>query len=130
MSQSNEQIVRDWYETRRRGAAEGFWDAHVADDVTYHLPARNPLGGDHRGKDAVRKWLATLHKRSGHTFRLEILDITSSARHTVALVRATAQRHGKSLDSKQAHVFEIRDGRITNIRIYAYDRYAVDEFWS
>ncbi len=138
MSKSNEQIVRDWFETRRRAvaegfwdhAAEGFWDAHVADDVTYHLPARNPNGGDHRGKNAVRKLLAALHERSGHTFRLEIHDITSSAHHAVALVRATAQRHGKSLDSNQAHVFEIRDGRITDIWGIAYDRYAVDEFWS
>ncbi len=71
MSQSNEQIVREWFETRRRAAAEGlwdaaaegFWDAHVADDVTYHLPARNPNGGDHRGKEAVRKLFAALHER-------------------------------------------------------------------
>ncbi len=138
MSQSNEEIVREWFETRRRAAAEGFWDAaaeefwdtHVADDVTYYLPARNPNGGNHSGKEAVRKLFAAFQERTGHTFRLEILDITSSAHHAVALARATAQRHGKSLDSNQAHVFEIRAGSITDVWGIAYDRYAVDEFWS
>ncbi len=73
--------------------------------------------------------MSAMHERSGHTFRIEILDITSSAHHVVALVRVTAEREGKNLDSKQAHVFEFRAGRISDIWVYTYDRYVVDEFW-
>ena len=54
----------------------------------------------------------------------------SSARHAVTLVRATANREAKFLDSKQAHVFEIVGDRIVRIWIYACDRYAVDAFWN
>ena len=130
MRPSNERLVREWYEARsRRGKPGEFWNNHVVDDLAYHLPARNPLGGEYRGKDAVRELMSAMHERSGHTFRTEILDITSSAHHVVALVRVTAEREGKSLDSKQAHVFEFCAGRISDIWIYTYDRYVVDEFW-
>ena len=127
---TNEEIARGYYESRMRGDVEAFWREHVADDVGYHLPARSPLGGEFHGKPAVRKAIAAVFERCDNTFKVEILDIASSARHAVALVRATAQRVGRTLDSEQVHVFELRDGRITNIWIYGYDRYAIDEFWS
>ncbi len=127
---TNEEIATNYYEARIRGDAEEFWKNHVADDVSYHLPAHNTLGGDFYGKSDVRKALAAIFELSGNTFKSQVLDITSSASHAVALVRATAQREGKFLDSKQAHVFEIVGGRIVRIWIYAYDRYAVDAFWN
>ena len=74
--------------------------------------------------------LAAIVALSGETFKLELLDVTSSATHAIALVRATAQRQDKFLDARQAHVFEIIGGRIVSIWSYAYDRYAIDEFWN
>ena len=103
---------------------------HVADNIAYHLPARTALGGDFYGKPEVRKALAAIVALSGETFKLELLDVTSSATHAIALVRATAQRQDKFLDARQAHVFEIIGGRIVSIWSYAYDRYAIDEFWN
>lgn len=127
---SSEYIVRSWYETRARGEYEDFWREHVADGVVYHLPARNPLGGDHRGKEAVRAWLDALDKRSGSTFRIEVRDVALTREGAVALLRVTAERVGRRLDSKQAHVFQIEGGQITHIWEYGYDRYAIDDFWS
>ena len=127
---THEEIVRNYYEARHSGTAQAFWSEYVADDVAYHLPARTPLGGDFYGKSEVRRALAAIYALSGETFRLELLDVTTSASHAVALVRATAQRDGKVLDSRQAHVFEIVDGQITSIWNYGYDRYAIDAFWT
>jgi uncharacterized protein len=127
---TNEEIVRSYYEARSGALAETFWAERVADDVAYFLPARTALGGEFFGKPEVRKALAAISALSGGTFRLQVLDICSSANRAVALVRATAQREGKTLDSRQAHVFEFVDGRIASISNYAYDRYAVDAFWN
>jgi len=88
---TNEEIATNYYEARIRGDAEEFWNNHVADDVSYHLPAHNALGGDFYGKSDVRKALAAIFELSGNTFKSQVLDITSSASHAVALVRATAQ---------------------------------------
>ena len=127
---TNEEIVRGYYAARSAGVADDFWTEHVADNIAYHLPARTALGGDFYGKSEVRKALAAIVALSGETFKLELLDVTSSSTHAIALVRATAQRQGKSLDARQAHVFEIVGGRIVSIWNYAYDRYAIDEFWN
>jgi ketosteroid isomerase-like protein len=127
---TNEELVRKYYVARSEGLAEDFWREHVAENVAYHLPARTTLGGDFHGKAEVRKALAAIGALSGGTFKLQLLDVTSSSIHAIALVRATAQRQGKVLDSRQAHVFEIVDGRIVSIWNYAYDRYAIDAFWN
>lgn len=127
---NNEELVRLYYEARSTGIAEAFWAEHVADNVSYYLPAHTPLGGTFHGKTAVRKALAAIVALSGGTFKLELLDVTSSSKHAVALVRATAQRAGKVLDSRQAHVFEIVDSKIVSISNYGFDRYAIDAFWN
>ncbi len=127
---TNQEIARAYYEARIRGNSEAFWRDHVSDNIGYHLPAHTVVGGEFRGKAAVREAFDAIFRRSEKTFKSEILDVTSSDRHAAVLVRATAHRNGKSLDSKQVHVFEIVNQQITEIWIYAYDRYMVDDFWS
>lgn len=124
-----EQIARGYYEAAARGTLPGFLDRYATDAIVYHVPARNALGGEYRGKAAVLNEMAALQERSGNTFRLDVADIASSPRHAVGIVTAKAQHEGKMLESKQTHVFEIRDGRITDIWIYAHDRSASEEFW-
>lgn len=127
---TNEDLVRKYYAARSEGLADAFWSEHVAENVAYHLPARTSLGGEFHGKAEVRTALTAIVALSGGTFKLQLLDVTSSSIHAIALVRATARRQGKVLDSRQAHVFEIVDGRIMTIWNYAYDRYAIDAFWN
>ena len=50
--------------------------------------------------------------------------------HGVGLVRVSGQRNGRTLDDRQAHVFHVSDGRVTEFWNQAGDLYAVDEFWS
>jgi ketosteroid isomerase-like protein len=127
---TNQEIARAYYEARIRGNSEEFWEDHVSDNIGYHLPAHTVVGGEFRGKAAVREAIAAIIQRSENTFKSEILDVTSSDCHAAVLVRATARRNGKVLDSRQVHVFEITNQQITEIWIYAYDRYTVDDFWS
>ena len=47
---TNAEIARNYYEARSRGGAEEFWQNHVADDISYYLPAHNALWGDFYGK--------------------------------------------------------------------------------
>ena len=95
---TNQEIARAYYEARIRGNSEEFWRDHVSDNIGYHLPAHTEVGGEFRGKPAVQEAISAIFRRSENTFKSEILDVTSSDRHTAVLVRATACRNGKLLD--------------------------------
>jgi ketosteroid isomerase-like protein len=101
-----------------------------ADDIAWHAPGDNQLSGDFRGQDEVFGLFAKVAELTGGTFRLEIHDVLANDEHGVALVRATGQREGKSLEDRQAHVFHVKDGKVTEFWNHPGDQAAVDEFLS
>jgi hypothetical protein len=66
--------------------------------------ATAPLSGDYKGKDAIFGFFTKIMQETDGTFRLEVHDILASDDHGVVLVRQTAQRNGKSWDSRAIHV--------------------------
>jgi len=50
--------------------------------------------------------------------------------HVVALHTTRAERAGKQLEVNAAHVFHVRDGRVTEAWTHHADLYSVDDFWS
>jgi uncharacterized protein len=71
----------------------------LADDAVYHISGNSPLSGDYKGKDAIFVFGKIMQETDG-TFRLEVHDILANDDHGVVLVRPTAQRNGKSWDSR------------------------------
>jgi len=124
-----EDVVRSWYEARSSGAHDDALEL-LAEHVVWHIPGRSPVGGDHRGREAIAAAFEAFRERTGETFRSQLLDLVSSPDSVVALVRNTAQRDGRSLDSRQALQFRIEGDKIAEIWIYIDDLYAVDAFWS
>jgi len=105
--------------------------AVVPDDVVWHFPGRRGrLAGTHRGRDAVLRFLASVEELTSGTFHLDLLDVTASDAHAVALFRGHGTREGRTLDNPTALVFRVDAGRIVEIREFVWDLYHVDEFWS
>ena len=105
--------------------------ALVPDDLVWHFPGRRGrLAGAHRGRDAVLAFLANVESLTEGTFHLDLLDVTASDAHAVALFRGHGRRAGRTLDNPTALVLRIDGERIVEVHEFVWDLYAVDEFWS
>lgn len=129
MAHPNEELLRNGYAAFEKGDLDTLRGL-FADDIVWHSPGRSPLAGDYRGIDEVFGLFGKIFELSGGTFRNELHDILADDEHGVALVSATGERNGKTLNDKQAHVFHIRDGKATEFWLQPGDLYANDEFWS
>lgn len=103
----------------------------VPEDVTWTFPGRRGrLAGTHRGRDAVLAVLAAVQELTDGTFHLDLLDVTASDGHAVALFRGHGRRAGRTLDNPTALVFRIAAGKLVDVREFVWDLYHVDDFWS
>jgi ketosteroid isomerase-like protein len=129
MSHPNEDLARRGYEAFATGDMATL-DELFADDIVWHSPGRNELSGTFRGKDEVFANLQKNMELTGGTFRLDIHALVADDEHAVALLRARAERDGKTLDDNTVQVFHIKDGKVTESWLNPSDAYASDEFWA
>ena len=125
----NAAIVRRGYEGFARGDM-----AAVAKEfdpgITWHLYRPGKLGGEYKGVDQVLGFFKQLMELSGGTLRMEVLDLPASDENAAAVVRLTAQRGDRRLDSHQVHLFHVRDERVIEVWQFVDDAHASVEFWS
>ena len=100
------------------------------EDVVFHYPGHNPLSGDYRGKDRVRRLLARAFELTGGSFRPEVHDILASDDHVAALVTVRAERHGRPVEWRSVDLFHVRDGKLSEHWVHEVDQDLVDRFWS
>jgi uncharacterized protein len=125
----NAEIVRRFQEAMFSNPAEAM--ELLADDAVWHVPGKNLLSRDYRGKAEIAGFFARARELSGGTVRSEVLDVLGGEQHAVALVRVHAEREGRSLGGQfQAFTFRIEQGKIAEFWFMIEDRYAVDAFWS
>ena len=123
---------------RSRRAYEAFDKADMAtvselmaDDVLWHVSGSSPLAGDYKGKDAVFGFFGKLMELTGGTFKIEVHDILANDEHSVTLVRITAERDGKKLDSRAVHISHPDSkGRVKEFWSFDEDQAAGDAFFS
>jgi len=130
MTNANEELLANWFSAQTRLDIHGM-QTMLADDVVWHVPGRNLLSRDYRGKAEVFGFFARARELSGGTVRIEPIEIMAGDQHAIALVRVHAEREGRKLDGEiQAFTFRIEAGRIAEFWFLVEDRYAVDAFWS
>jgi ketosteroid isomerase-like protein len=128
MAHPNEDLVRKGYAAFQSGDMATLNEL-FADDIVWHAPGRNQLSGDFRGREAVLATLQKTFELTGGTFKLDIHEVLANDAHAVGLVKANAQREGKTLEDNSVQVFHISDGKVTEQWLYPGDVYATDEFW-
>ncbi len=105
--------------------------ACFTEDAIWHTPGHNPLSGDFHGRDAIFDAFAKEFELSGGTYTVaEVHDALANDEHIVALLRATASREGKELDSNYSIVFNVSGGKITEAWELPTDQDKLDQFWS
>lgn len=125
----NIQLLRDAYGAFSRGEIDKV-TADWAPDIVWHVSGVNPLAGDYKGQDEIVGFFGRIIEMTGGAFEIEVHDVLANDEHAVALVHEKAQRDGKSLDLDSAHMFHLKDGKVTEFWALATDPQAEDAFWS
>ena len=124
----NEALIRKRYAALARRE----WDvleAMLTDDVSWDVPGRNPLSGNHSGKAEVMSNLRKLVELTGGTATVEPVDVVAGGRHVVAIEKGSASREGTKIDARNLTLYEIRQGQIARISFFPGDQYSLDRFW-
>ena len=102
-------------------------DDLFADDVVWHVGGRNQLTRDYRGRDEVYGFFGRLLELTEGSFHIDLHTIFADDEHGVALVATSSSRGGKSVRINEAHVYHLRDGKVTEFWDASTDAYALDE---
>jgi uncharacterized protein len=129
MAHPNEELLRKGYEAFATYDLDTI-QAMFADDVVFHVPGRNPISGEYKGKDAVFGFLAQLLTLSDGTFKSTAHEFLANDTHGVVLAHNTATRQGKTLDINEVAVYHIEGGQVVEAWYHNEDDYRDDEFWS
>ena len=98
-----------------------------AEDLVWHIGGRNQLAKDYRGRDEVYGFFGRLLELTEGSFHLDLHTVLADDEHGVALVATSASRGGKSVRINEAHVYHLRDGKVTEFWDASTDEYAFDE---
>jgi uncharacterized protein len=130
MAHPNEELLREGYAAFGRGDLDALQNQFFGPGIRWHFPGRSPFAGDYEGLAAVMGWLGRTFEVSGGTIRVELRDVVANDDVAVALTTITARREGRDLADDTVQVFQIRDGKATEVWSYPADLYASDAFWS
>jgi ketosteroid isomerase-like protein len=126
----NAAIVRRGYAAFNSGDVNALSEL-FDENAVWHAPGRSSLAGDYRGRDATLGYLGRLGQETDGNFRAELLHLTADDEDCVVGVQRTVtERNGKRLEVGNCIVFELTNGRVTDVREHFSDLYAWDEFWS
>jgi ketosteroid isomerase-like protein len=121
--------IRDGYALFNKGemaAASESW----SDDILWHAPGNNPLSGDYRGKQEVLGFFGKMQGMGVTSMDLEVHDILANDEHATVMVETRVHRGDAHLDSRQVHVWHLKDGKATEFWNIVSDQAAADTFWS
>jgi ketosteroid isomerase-like protein len=101
------------------------------ENVVQHMAGNNAVfSGDHQGRDNVLAMYGRIAEASGGTFQAPVEDIWANDDTAVAIYRAKGERNGKQLDMRNALIFKIANGIVTELTDIPADVDEQDAFWS
>jgi ketosteroid isomerase-like protein len=105
--------------------------AAIPEDAVWRFPGRRgKLAGEHRGRDAVLRFIASVMTLTDGTFHLELHDIVGGEKHVIVLFTGHGQRNGKTLNNPTCLRIKMREGKPSEIDEFVWDLEHVEEFWS
>jgi ketosteroid isomerase-like protein len=105
----------------------------VAPEAAWIVRLDTLLSGAHRGPEgiaALRREIDQLSNGTWRPLREDSFDITTSPWHGVIMDRFLAERGERRLDSHEAVIVAVEEGRITRLFHYLHDPAGFEAFWS
>ena len=123
-------------------AAEALWRSIHAGDVEAVLASFDPnitwvndetggpWAGTFQGVDAVAGMVLEFQLFFDGTFAQEVIDIATSGRRIVSLVRESATKHDHEFANESIWIAEIVDGRTNSMHTLSFDPEPARTFWA
>ena len=127
--QPNQLLVRRGFEAFNTGDIDTLVEI-IADDAVQIMPGDNIIAGEHKGREAILAMYARLFDETTGTLKVVLEGTYAAGNSVVAIYHGTAKRNGRSLDQRNALVFEIEHGRAVRLTDLPADLAAADLFWS
>ena len=125
----NEQLLRNEYRARAdrddRLLAEVF-----ADDIAWHVPGKNLIAGEYRGRDQVMEYVRRRRALVDDTFEVTVEDVLANDEHGFVIASGSAVRDGKRLEWRAHGLYRFENGRIAECWLLPEDQHAFDAIWS
>ena len=120
MSHDNIALVRNLYEAFNRGDVPTVL-AGFADDIEWNEAEGMPYGGQYHGPEAVRENVFGPVTNDFDDFSVTPEEIFADGDRVVVLTthKGTAKESGNKLSMPAAHVWTVRDGKVTYFRLLA-----------
>lgn len=125
----NAALVRTGYEAFARGDMATLSEL-FASDVLWHEAGKGfALAGDYKGQEAVFTMFARLLELTQGNFAIRLEDCIADDRQAVAVHTVTARRGLRTYTAREAVVFHLLDGKVTDAWHTVPDVEAFDAFW-
>lgn len=125
----NERLLRNEYRARAdrddRLLAEVF-----ADDIAWHVPGKNLIAGEYRGRDQVMEYVRRRRALVDDTFEVAVEDVLANDEHGSVIASGSAVRDGKRLEWRAHGLYRFENGRIAECWLLPEDQHAFDAIWS
>jgi ketosteroid isomerase-like protein len=125
----NAELIRGGYEAFSKGDMETVANT-FATDIRWSVSGRNLISGTYNGQEETFGFFGKLLELSDGTFSVAVHDLLATDDHVVVLVKESASRNGKSLESDDVHVWHLAEGKAVEFWGISKDQPEVDEFWA
>jgi ketosteroid isomerase-like protein len=112
MSLPLEAIIREAYDRFGRGDVDGYLTVCTT-DFTFSVAGQGGICGSWTGQKGMHALASQAMALSNGTFREEVEDVLVNDQHAVVLARHRLVRDGSSKDYRTAHIYEVRDGKLS-----------------
>ncbi|TMF17619.1 MAG: hypothetical protein E6I33_01265 [Chloroflexi bacterium] len=126
----NIERARKGYEAFDQGDLDAIRDL-MDPNIVWHVSGRSRFARDYQGIDDVfGNFFAPVISETGGTLKNEVHDILASDDHVVVLLTQRAERQGKKIEVRFAHIQHLREGKVTESWFFTDDAYALDAFYA
>lgn len=123
----NAQLIREMFSAMER-ADMGWFDAHIGDDIVWHVGGNSRSAGVYRGKETVAQMMAGV--ASPDSMKADVHDVIASDDHTVVLGTAVVTApSGASAEYNYVNVFHIDGDKIVEAWGMAENDAITDPIW-
>lgn len=124
----NERLLRDEYRARADRDDRSLADV-FADDIVWHVPGKNAIAGEYRGKDEVMDYVRRRRALADDTFEVTVEDVLANDEHGFVIASGSATRDGKRKEWRAHGLYRFDEGRIAECWVLPEDQDAFDAIW-
>ncbi|MBV8979809.1 MAG: nuclear transport factor 2 family protein [Acidimicrobiia bacterium] len=122
------EVVRAMYDVLAAADIRAFTDL-LDPDIEWTVPGRHTLSGTTVGVAALLAHLAEVAQRTGGHVSVDVREVLTGEAYVTALVDVEMTVDDHTVQDRQVHVFQVRDGRIASVREYHGDVRAFEELF-